>query len=93
MSDVITGILIRSGKNNNKEIQTQSGDDHHMVMKLGIRVWNCKPRNAKDCWQPLKDRRGRGMVLPCAVRFPPLDTFVFRCTHLLNGKGIMCLLF
>lgn len=69
MPDVITGILIRSGKNNNKEIQTQSRDDH-VAMKLGIRVWNCKPRNAKECWQPLKDRRGRRMVLPCAVRFP-----------------------
>lgn len=69
MPDVITGILIRSGKNNNKEIQTQSGDDH-VAMKLGIRVWNCKPRNAKECWQPLKDRRGRRMVLPGAVGFP-----------------------
>lgn len=70
MPDAITGILIRSRKNNNKEIQTQSGEDH-MAIKLRIRVMNLQ---AKECQRLLatnqrQKRQEDGVPLYCHI--PP----------------------
>lgn len=92
MPDVITGILIRSGENNNKEIQRQSGEDH-MATKLGVRVME---RQAQECQKVLAttQRWKRQVdVAPLCCQFSLLDTVDFRYIHLLNYKGIVRVLF